>query len=665
MIPFLDTWRDDNLTLGYDFGPGELVTQGGSIRYVDKPKREGSVLTGVPLIDRGNEKPTEQEVINVPPADSIKDGAVTLRYDLGPGELTTQGGDIGYTGKEPQNEKSLDDVLAYVDTLAPRKPTVPDPEVINIPPAPFSQQEIEMRQAEQALQEEREADKQRGSEGYEAKEDGVFARLKNWGSGVHDYLFGKDNEMDELMDAVDDIEAKKAKEEKGVVGYYGDKLADFMLGPNYGKEWDEIKKEISEKGLLGYIPQKGATLLENMARSPYAKFTDPTTVLGGQRRMVNDIDAYQNTQGLEALRNDLLKQDLLYGQTRLGQAERLSRYTPEEQEVILKNAQGLYPQRAYQGVGSKNAYQAAYMTARDWIDNDEVPAEEAYQRAADLYGVPVESVKAATAPKSSIANENPKQWAIRKGMEDYANNPEAYPGGEGEAIDQRYNSLPLEMRRAYYQSQNPQEKQTAKQLETASKEYAEMTAKEFAEFGSNYDKTLRGLQVLKKALDDPNNKTMFGGWFNSTIQKAASELGYKTTNEQEALAVFNNAMRSMHGEAARQIDPSGRLTDAEQRRIDSTIIDMNQGIDYNRRMVKDTLARMALGKIAAEEKFAMVYSGAGPREVSDFLNRKYYYTRLYPEQYIDPNTIEQHKFDKGQFIWSNKVNDWLFDKETE
>lgn len=343
MIPFLDTWRDDNLTLGYDFGPGELVTQGGSIRYVDKPKREGSVLTGVPLIDRGNEEPTEPEIINVSPVDSIKDDVVTLRYDVGPGELKTQGGNIEY---EEKPDDSLDKVLALVDTFNPGKRYAPEQEVIDVPPAPFSQKEIEMRQAEQALQEEREADAQVGSEGYEAKEDGVFSRLKSFGSNV----------------------------------------GDFILGKQGKKEWDDFRADVTERG-LGAITERANTLMENMARSPYARFVDPTTVLGGQQRMVNDVDTYHYQHSLGALRDELLKQDLVDRQTTLGQAERYVAKTPEERAIIdqfMKN------KRAQLGsmFNIKNE-ENARMAAREEFKNQygRYPNQEEADALYESYGI--------------------------------------------------------------------------------------------------------------------------------------------------------------------------------------------------------------------------------------------------------------------------------------
>ena len=249
--------------------------------------------------------------------------------------------------KQRDEEDSLDNLI---EPLLQRQMREDKLSEIKIPEKPIPPQQRELMDAEQELRDEQELDKKSGADGYEAKEGGVFSRLKDWGSSVHDYLFGKDtrSEADKLADQVLEEydpktqQDKKDREEKGILGYYGDKLGKAMLGDNYKEDWEQIKSDANKEGLLGYIPRKGAEYLEAMARSPYAKFFDPTTALGGYRTEVEDIDKYFNNRGIGALRDDLMKQDAAkqkadtaFRQTKWGQFQDFLNASPEEQAAYI------------------------------------------------------------------------------------------------------------------------------------------------------------------------------------------------------------------------------------------------------------------------------------------------------------------------------------------
>lgn len=198
-----------------------------------------------------------------------------------------------------------------------------------------SPQAQNLRQAEEALQQAKEEDAQSGSEGYEKKEDGIFARMANWGSSVSDYLFGKDKH-DEHIEAREDYLEDLEKQEKGVIGYYYDKL----MGTKTPEEEAKIAADKQRMGSLGYYGKMANDTLETMARSPFSKFVDPTTLLGGQQSMVEDIDADYQNRGLHSLRRELLEQDRARMGTTIGQAQEYARVmndpnVPEEQKTAI------------------------------------------------------------------------------------------------------------------------------------------------------------------------------------------------------------------------------------------------------------------------------------------------------------------------------------------
>ena len=251
-------------------------------------------------------------------------------------------------------------------------------------------QEVNLKQAEQELQEAQELDKQSGSEGYEAKEDGVFNRIKNWGSSVSDYLFGKgvDPNSDEGREA--EMLQELAAEEKqrlldkyGVLGYYGGGALGSLLGKQGLQDWNDFKKDFEERG-IGAVTQRANSLMEDMARSPFSKFVDPTTLLGGRRTMVNDIDSYFNQQGLPALRNELLAQDIARLKTPIGQAEEWAKKTPEQQ-AAMATYPGLQKAAGYTGVGAKTPLQNAKRQIVSLINEGWDP-EDAYDKVANDTG---------------------------------------------------------------------------------------------------------------------------------------------------------------------------------------------------------------------------------------------------------------------------------------
>lgn len=292
-----------------------------------------------------------------------------------------------------QEPARQEDPLANIRVLA--KPPVP---------ANFgmSQPERNLKQAEEELNQAKIEDAQTGSEGYENKEDGVFNRMKNWGTTLNAFLGtkykfpsdgsafssgqllsslpsgGKPNDLgitrENLIQALSYADSDTLH--KLVDAYGGDYKAALnalvsmrgVIGGEGLVEALEFGKDWKERG-IGALTGRAANLMETMAKSPYASMVDPTTVLGGQRTMVNDIDKYFNQRGLGALRDDLLKQDLVDRQTLLGQAERYTAKPPEERAVI---DQFMRSRRAagYQGAGIKNDEQLMVNEAMSRYDRD-------------------------------------------------------------------------------------------------------------------------------------------------------------------------------------------------------------------------------------------------------------------------------------------------------
>lgn len=230
-----------------------------------------------------------------------------------------------------------------------------------------SPQAQNLRQAEEDLQQAKEEDAQSGSEGYEKKEDGIFSRMANWGSSVGEYLFGKSTPEEEAAERAEEERIAAEKADKGVIGYYYDKL----MGTRTPEEEAKIAADKERMGWLGYYGKKANDTLETMARSPFSKFVDPTTLLGGQQSMVEDIDADYQNRGLHSLRRELLEQDKARMGTSIGQAQEYARImndpnVPEEQKAAITQ----YMQRnAKSGLGAvsypKTEAQAALRELED------------------------------------------------------------------------------------------------------------------------------------------------------------------------------------------------------------------------------------------------------------------------------------------------------------
>ena len=482
----------------------------------------------------------------------------------------------------------------------------------------------ELESARNELQEAQELDRQSGSEGYEAKPNGIFDRLKGFGAAI--------------------------------------------IGKQGLQELRDFNNDFGERG-IGAFTQRANNLMNDMARSPFSKFVDPTTVLGGQRTMVNDIDSYFNQQGLPALRSELLAQYIARLKTPIGQAEEWAKKTPEQQ-AAMKPYFEMKGTGGYTGVGAKNPLQAAQRQVVSLV-NDGVPMQEALQQVSDDTGIPANEILYG-APARQPQPRNLNQALSDEAESRYKANPELYDNNKLNAYKEVYDEANQDpvisdqlKRQGSYQARNLTESRTKKQVETAATEYSKNVLKEASNFGAEYDNTLAGLMSLKLELEKPENDNMFGGWFNSAIVNAATSLGYTGDNEQEALAVFNAAMRTMHGTAARQIDPSGRLTDAEQKRIDSTIIDINKPRAYNLKMVEDTISRMGVAKAMNDEMVDMVFEGASPKAVEKSLDNKYYYIRKNPQLYVNPRLLYRYRYSNGQYKWNNTINDWVFEEVSE
>lgn len=372
MIPILDTWSDDNVTLGYGLDNGDILTQGGDYRFKEK---QGLRTSKIPLLNQGS-------VMSDP---KVVERLASIDVPVKPSSPST----VDRLGRINVPVKPLL-TPAVIGRLGE----------IDIPMKPDNQQKAELDQAAQDLQEEKELDKQKGSEGYEAKEDGVFSRMKG----------------------------------------FGDSLGKALLGENYKKDWEAVKEEANKQGWLGYIPQKGATLLETMARSPYARFVDPTTVLGGQRRMVEDIDKYHDRRDIISLRDDLLKQDLVDRQTVLGQAERYAAMPPEERAIIdqyMKN-RGV---GGYRGVGAKTPIAAAQMRVAERLSNGEDP-DLVYQEEALNSGYTPDELRYGVT--SSRGQPTKVKDALERETLDLARG-ENLPIGEAAKRVAEKNGVPVEM----------------------------------------------------------------------------------------------------------------------------------------------------------------------------------------------------------------------------
>lgn len=307
-----------------------------------------------------------------------------------------------YTGEQGQP------VVSGGYTLAPVPKRKPDIAIMNAqeeepvaevkpaaPAAPSPAQNL--KSAEQELQEAREADARSGSEGYEAKENGVFSRIRQFGDGI---------------------------------------------------------------AYAGSLVEK---TLRDIAQSPISNFIDPTTLLGGRQTMVQDLDKHFATRGIPGLKNDLLAQQKLNTElekTPVGQFKTYEGWSPERQAAYRQ-----FRADTKGSTGAQGGYKTLQAAALDFPNVLEAERgypptlDEVKQGFLDKYGVPYED--ALRKPSGTGAGgipTNPKALAIREGLQNYAANPEAYPGGWTQAVTESWNKLPASMRQTTYQPQDPEEK---------------------------------------------------------------------------------------------------------------------------------------------------------------------------------------------------------------
>lgn len=250
-------------------------------------------------------------------------------------------------------------------------------------------QEQNLRQAEEELAIAKEEDAQAGADGYENKEGGVFSRIKEWGTSVGNYLFGEKTPEEEAKIAED-------KKRMGVVGYYG-KLANDTLN--------------------------------TMARSPFSKWVDPTTMQGGQQTMVEDLDRYFEGRSLAGLRKELLAQDNAKAGTAVGQAKEYARVitdpsvSDEEKAAMVsylnranKGTTASYPKTVEQAF-LREVYDAETALGRDLTPDEMDVIAQRYgsaDRNALLNPARASAVGAPNTPKELIISR--VQDNIRNGM---------------------------------------------------------------------------------------------------------------------------------------------------------------------------------------------------------------------------------------------------------
>lgn len=590
---------------------------------------------------------------------------------------TPQSNSTSVPSETPQNNpmENINRQIAQEELLS--KLSVPKKPTMGSSPA-----EQNLRQAEQAMQEEKDLDAQLGSEGYEKKQDGIFDRLKGWGTSVGEYLFGKEKSSieqqvnpydtealkaaslkmaaDDMVNRTDAANEDRLKDEQGALGYYGSKI----LGKQGLQEWENFKNDWNERG-IGAVTERTANLMDTMARSPYASMVDPTTVLGGQRTMVNDIDSYFDKRGLGALRNDLMKQDMLNNQTLLGQAKQYANSPPEEQAAMEKYMKMRYPNRATGSLSSvKNEDN---MRAKLWNDfyteNGRAPYADEWSDIKRTHGLD-------TLDKEPTL-DNLNKYAIWRALDKYRADPERYGNDPDNALMEQYDTMARDpnlqsqlLRQGSYQPKTADEKVVTAQREGFAKAYAPRLSKELEEVESDtYKETLRNLESFYKFLNDPRNANYLQGPFNNVIQGYASKLGIASAEQEAFLAAFLSAQRDMHAVAIRQINQSGATNREEQRKAAESIIDMSKGLDYNKSLVKKTISNMALAQAMKRDEYYLAEAG-GDKRSNDALLRKKYGAMIHdPNKYIDPAIVDRYLGEDGVFAYSPSVGSYVFGTE--
>lgn len=478
-------------------------------------------------------------------------------------------------------------------------------------------QEVNLKQAEQELREAQELDKQSGSEGYEAKPDGIFDRLKGFGATI--------------------------------------------IGKQGLQDWEDFKKDFEERG-IGAVTQRANSLMEDMARSPFSKFVDPTTLLGGRRTMVNDIDSYFNQQGLPALRNELLAQDIARLKTPIGQAEEWAKKTPEQQ-AAMKPYFEMKGTGGYTGVGAKNPLQAAQRQVVSLV-NDGVPMQEALQQVSDDTGIPANEILYGATSRPNI--KTPLQLAQRAVVDRVNNGENLSDALQSVAAETGYpiNVLSGEKAPSTYKATSAEEKINVAQREGFAKAYSTRVGKKLDEVEApDYDNTLRDLVGFYEYLSDPRNKDVVGGPLNTTIKQFASSLGVSDKDQDAFLASFLQSQRAMHAVAIRQINQSGATNAEEQRNAARSIIDINKGYDYNKKMVEQTISNMALAQAMTKDEYYLAEGGGSKKDNDALLRRKYGAMIHDPNKFIDPRLVDLHLGEDGEYAYSPSVNGFVFGRE--
>lgn len=513
-----------------------------------------------------------------------------------------------------------------------------------------SPQAQNLRQAEEDLQQAKEEDAQSGSEGYEKKEDGIFARMASWGSSVGDYLFGKEKQ-DSHITARQDYQENIEKDDKGVIGYYTDKL----FGERTPEEEAKIAEEKRQKGLLGYYGQKANETLETMARSPFSKFVDPTTLLGGQQSMVEDIDADYQNRGLHSLRRELLEQDRARMGTAVGQAQEYARImndpnVPEEQKAAITQ----YMQRnAKSGLGAvsypKTREQAYLRSLYDFEQqHGRFPSRDERDALAKNLGAETQEAIFAGTPKKPTINDLDDliiQEATNRAAEKGTSVADELPGVSQEITgDPKYLSRPKT-----YQPLTPEEKQQAASAEYYGKEIAanESTINE------GHFEDIFSMQALLSKLEQLENKGVIGGLGKNTLLSIGSKLGWTEDEVDKFLADFNNVRVNVHGNVIRKINQSGATNQSEQKQAIESSLDLSKSASYNKQRLIGIMNGLVLKRARINDEAEMARRGEPSAYNKASVADKYENLYRNIDKPIDPFFVERNLRKPGKYIIKN------------
>lgn len=403
--------------------------------------------------------------------------------------------------------------------------------------APVIKQEKEMRDAERDLQEAIEEDSNSGSEGYEKKEGGIFARMASWGSSVGDYLFGKSDPEEEARAAAD-------KEKMGALGYYS-KMANDTL--------------------------------ETMARSPYAKFVDPTTVLGGQQTMVKNLDAYHSNRGIPGLRKELLEMDKARLGTTIGQAREYARVmndpnVSEEQKAAINQ----YMQsRSRAGDGSLE-----YAKTRDQLAAREI--QDRQSRGEDITPELVDSVYKKYQVGSHAQNakeqgfpKTAKEAILRRADELVA---QGMPREEAvQTAEREHGAKPGYLTSpSYYQPQSIQEAGDKASEEKLSEKYSERLLEDMKDAEQAVINIANGEEALRIVKENPD--LTGAGALGETIRRVGMQLGMA---KEEASILYVLAADIKGDQIARILNTQnvGHVSDSERMEFAKQAINLGDGPD--------------------------------------------------------------------------------------